>query len=103
MVSMPYLLFGGVGYTLLGDSEFIALDDVLNANVGASWILGEGSFGAMYDWRQAASDTAEQRSEITGFYSFAAGAANKLQLYGTVGLSDGSPGWGVGMSYARAF
>ena len=46
-------LFGGVGYTMLGDSEFVELDDVLNANVGVSWKVGDGSLGAMYDWRQA--------------------------------------------------
>ena len=101
MPAAPWLPCSDKGFVAAAPAS--AQDAGTNANVGASWILGEGSFGAMYDWRQAASDTAEQRSEITGFYSFAAGAANKLQLYGTIGLSDGSPGWGVGMSYARAF
>src|SRR5688572_27357899 len=97
------LLFGGVGYTMLGDSEYIQLDDVLNVNFGASWHVGAGSLGAMYDWRQAASDTADDRSELTGFYSVKASDADKFQLYGTLGLSDGSPDWGVGASYTRAF
>lgn len=97
------LLFGGVGYTMLGDSEFVQLDDVLNANVGASWKLGTGSVGAMYDWRQAASDGADDRSELTGFYSFQPGEAGKFQLYATKGLSDGSPDWGAGVSYTHGF
>ena len=97
------LLFGGVGYTMLGDSEYIQLDDVLNVNLGASWRVGAGTLGAMYDWRQAASDTAGDRSELTGFYSVRASDADKFQLYGTLGLSDGSPDWGIGASYSRAF
>lgn len=96
-------VFGGAGYTMLGDSEFIQLDDVLNAYVGASWQLGTGSLGAMYDWRQAASETAGDRSELTGFYSIKAGPADKAQLYATKGLSDGSPDWGVGVSYTHQF
>ena len=97
------LLFGGVGYTMLGDSEFIQLDDVLNANLGASWQVGAGSLGAMYDWRQAASDGADDRSELTGFYSFKGSDADKFQLYATKGLSDGSPDWGAGVSYSHQF
>lgn len=97
------LLFGGVGYTMLGDSAFIQLDDVLNANFGASWNVGGGSLGAMYDWRQAASDSADDRSELTGFYSVKSGEADKFQLYATKGLSDGSPDWGAGVSYSHAF
>ena len=57
----------------------------------------------MYDWRQAASDTAGDRSELTGFYSVRASDADKFQLYGTFGLADGSPDWGVGASYSHAF
>jgi hypothetical protein len=91
-------VFGGVGYTLLGDSEFIDTRDVFNANVGASWQVGNGSLGAMYDWRAAASDTADDRSEITGFYSLRSGESTKWQFYATKGLSDGSPDWGAGIA-----
>jgi len=97
------LLFGGASYTMLGDSEFAPLDDVAGANFGASWRVGGGSLGAMYDWRQAASDTADDRSEVTGFYAIPAGERGKLQLYAVKGLSDGSPDWGAGVSFTRAF
>ena len=97
------LMFGGIGYTMLGDSEYIQLDDVFNANIGATWAVGPGSLGAMYDWRQAASDSAGDRSELTGFYSFNSSDADRFQVYATKGLSDGSPDWGVGASYSRAF
>ena len=97
------LLFGGVGYTALGDSDFIDVDSVLNANAGASWHVGRGSLGAMYDWRAAASDAADDRSELTGFYSFPAGERSKMQVYAVKGLSDGSPDWGVGLSLSTSF
>lgn len=97
------LLFGGVGYTALGDSDFIGVDSVLNANAGASWKVGTGSLGAMYDWRAAASDDADDRSELTGFYSFPAGERTKMQVYAVKGLSDGSPDWGLGLSLSTGF
>ena len=96
-------VFGGVGYTMLGDSDFIDVDSVANANVGFSHPAGAGSFGAVYDWRQAASSGFDDRSELTGFYSFAAGQAGKVQVYGVHGLSDGSPEWGAGVSYSHGF
>lgn len=97
------VLFGGAGYTALGDSTYIDVDSVLNANVGVSRRAGNGSIGAMYDWREAASVSADDRSEITGFYSFPAGARSKMQVYATGGLSDGSPDWGAGVSLTTRF
>ena len=96
-------VFGGVGYTWLGDSDFIDVDSVFNANFGASWKVGAGSLGAMYDWRAAASDGADDRSEITGFYSFPTGDASELQVYASKGLSDGSPDWGAGVNFTAGF
>jgi hypothetical protein len=96
-------LFGGVGYTMLGDSDYIDTDSVWNANLGASWAVGSGSLGVMYDWRAAATETADYRSEVTGFYSIRSGDAAKWQLYATKGLSDGSPEWGAGVALTYAF
>lgn len=97
------LLFGGVGYTALGDSQFIDVDSVVNANVGASWRAAAGSLGLMYDWRESASEGFDDRSELTGFYTAAAGQSGKWQLYATAGLSDGSPDWGAGVNYTYGF
>ncbi|MFZ5656036.1 MAG: transporter [Pseudomonadota bacterium] len=96
-------LFGGVGYTWLGESDYIDVDAVANANVGASWKTGVGSVGLMYDWREAATAEAEERSEVTGFFSLPAGETNRVQLYATKGLSDGSPDWGAGVSFTAGF
>jgi hypothetical protein len=97
------LLFGGGGYTALGESSYIDVDGVLNANFGASRTVGGGTLGAMYDWREAASAGFDDRSELTGFYSVPTGEAGKWQLYATKGLSDGSADWGAGLSFSQGF
>lgn len=97
------LVFGGVGYTALGESEFIDVENVANANAGISQAAGNGRVGVVYDWRQAAASTAEDRSEVTGFYTVAAGAGRQLQFYATKGFSEGSPDWGAGASFAFGF
>lgn len=95
--------FGGVGYTVLGDSDFIEVDEIFNANLGLSHRVGDNSVGVMYDYRQPTSETADDRSEVTGFYSLPAGESGKVQLYATKGLTDGSPDWGAGVSFSAGF
>lgn len=97
-------LFGGVGYTWLGESDYIDVDAVANANVGASWKVADASsVGLVYDWREAATVTTEARSELTGFYAFPAGERSRLQVYATKGFSDGSPDWGAGVTFTAGF
>ena len=96
-------VFGGVGYTVLGDSDYIEVDSVINGNVGVSHKLGDDSIGVMYDYRQPTSDDADDRSEVTGFYSFPTSDTSKMQLYATKGLTDGSPEWGAGLSFSAGF
>lgn len=97
-------LFGGVGYTWLGQSDYIDVDAVANANVGFSRKIGDASSaGLVYDWRQAATATTDGRSELTGFYAFPASDTSKMQVYATKGFSDGSPDWGAGVSFTAGF
>ena len=95
--------FGGVGYTWLGDSDFIDVDSVISGNLGVSQKVGVGSLGLMYDYRQPASDTSDDRSEVTGFYTFPTTDTTKMQVYATKGLSNGSPDWGAGLSFTAGF
>lgn len=97
-------LFGGVGYTWLGESDYIDVDSVANANVGVSRkIRDAASVGVVYDWREAATVATGERSELTGFYAFPAGGKNRMQVYATKGFSDGSPDWGAGVSFTAGF
>ena len=96
-------VFGGVGYTLLGASDYIDVGGVAGANFGLSPKVSSGSVGAMYEWRQAAADGFDDRSELTGFYTFGTDPASKFQIYATAGLSDGSPEWAGGVTYSHGF
>jgi hypothetical protein len=96
-------LFGGVGYTVLGDSDYIEVDSVFNGNVGFSRRFGDNSAGLMYDYRQPTSGDADDRSEVTGFFTFPTSEASKMQLYATTGLTEGSPDWGAGLSFTAGF
>jgi hypothetical protein len=96
-------LFGGVGYTVLGDSDFIEVDSVFNGNVGFSRKFGDNSAGLVYDYRQPTSEDADDRSEITGFLSFPTSETSKMQLYALTGLTDGSPDWGAGVNFTAGF
>jgi hypothetical protein len=96
-------LFSGVGYTVLGDSDFIEVDSVVNANLGVSHKLGDNSVGVMYDYRQPTSEASDDRSEVTGFYVFPTSDSSKMQVYATKGLTDGSPDWGAGVNFTAGF
>ncbi|WP_266169417.1 transporter [Dyella subtropica] len=99
-----WTVFGGVSYTWLGSSQFIRLNNVFGANVGASYKLDQqSSVGAYYDYREKASSTGFSRSELTGYYSYKFASAWKAQAYASKGLSDGSPDWGVGASVVYSF
>jgi hypothetical protein len=97
-------VFAGAGYTLLGDSVYIDVDSSANANAGLAFDTQGGSrVGAVYEWREAVTTVTEDRSEVTGFVTMPAGGSNRLQVYATKGLSDGSPDWGAGVAYTAAF
>jgi len=97
------MLFGGVGYQILGETDYVATNDVFGANLGVTHALAVGTIGMAYDWREAASETADDRSELTGFYTLKMDDATKWQFYATKGLSDGSPDWGGGITVSHAF
>lgn len=96
--------FGGIGYHVLGDPPGFPLDNVLSASLGASYKLDErDSVGASLDGRErVAAGTSPQR-ELTGFFIRKLDRVWKAQLYALIGLADGSPDYGFGLSLARPF
>lgn len=97
-------VFGGAGYTWLGDSIYIDVDSAAHANAGLAFDTRGGSrVGMVYEWREAVTSLTESRREATGFITMPAGEKNRLQLYATKGFSEGSPDWGAGVAYTAAF
>jgi len=96
--------FGGVGYHILGDSPSLPLDNVWSATLGASYKLDErDSAGVMLEGRQRVAPGASPQRELLGFFVRKLDRAWKAQAYALIGLADGSPDWGAGLSLARPF
>jgi hypothetical protein len=96
--------FAGVGHHWLGSSPLLRLDDVWSWSLGASYRIDQrDSAGVFYDSRERVSSSAEPLSEITAFWSRRLDRAWKAQAYFLLGLAEGSPDWGTGLSVAYAF
>jgi hypothetical protein len=96
--------FGGVGYHILGDAPGQPLDNVWSANLGFSYKLDErDSAGLSLDGRQRVVPGASPQRELTGFFVRQLDRLWKAQLYALIGLANGSPDWGFGLSAARPF
>lgn len=96
--------FGGVGYHILGDAPGLPLENVWSANLGATTKLdARDSVGAMLEGRQRALPGGSPQRELTGFWMRTLDRDWSAQAYVLVGLADGSPDWGMGLSFARPF
>ena len=97
-------LFGDVGYTFFGHSDFVQLDNALYAGVGLSQKLdADNSIGASYDTRQRVTPGGARQSELTAFWNRHLDRSNRLQAYLLKGFANGSPDWGFGASLLHRF
>lgn len=99
-----WTVFGGVGYTKYGSSQYIPLHNGGNANVGASLRVNDSNtLGAYYYYRQRISDFGYRQSEMSGYWNHKIGDKARLQVYALTGFSNGSPDWGGGASMKWSF
>ena len=97
-------LFADVGYTFFGHSDFVQLDNVLNAGIGVSnKVSATDSVGASLDGRQRVTAGGAPQRELTVFWNHRTDGATRMQAYFLVGLAKGSPDKGLGVSVLRAF
>jgi hypothetical protein len=97
-------LFGGVGYTVFGDSPIVNFSNVWNATLGASHRLDErDSAGLVFDARQGAAPAPPPLRELTGFWTRKLDRAWRMQAYVLKGFARGSPDFGVGASAAYSY
>jgi hypothetical protein len=96
--------FGGIGFHILGDAPGLPLDNVWSVNLGFTYKVDErDSAGLSFDARQRVASDASPQRELTGFFVRQLDRLWKAQLYALIGLADGSPDWGFGLSAARPF
>lgn len=97
-------VFGGVGYHILGDAPGQPLDNVWSANLGGSYTIDErDSAGVSLEGRERVAPGASPQRELMGFFTRKLDRFWKAQAYALVGLANGSPDWGFGLSAARPF
>jgi hypothetical protein len=88
--------FASVGYRFLGDPVGLDLRDGWTASGGASVVFGRSSLILSYDFREASSAFSRDSQEVFGAFSTPLGQRLTLTTYGSAGLSDGAPDYGIG-------
>ena len=92
----PVLAFGSAGRKFYTGSS---LDDRFYTSVGASFRVDEDvNLGVAYDWFQASFDSVEDTHQLSPFASFKIGGGWSLGPYGLIGLSNGAPDIGMGVT-----
>lgn len=95
--------FASVSYRMPGSPDGINLHNAWSTSIGGSMALGPAMFVASYDYRQATSDLVDDSHEIFGAISTPVADRLDLTLYGSAGLSDGAPDYGVGTMLSLKF
>lgn len=88
--------FASVGYRIPGDPTGTNLNNAWNASAGASVAVGKTILIASYDYRESTSALSDDSHEVFGAVSVPLNEQLNFTLYGTGGLSDGAPDYGVG-------
>jgi hypothetical protein len=96
--------FAAIGYHMLGSSPSLPLDNVWSLSLGASHRLDtRDSVGAAFDMRDRVAAFASPQRELTGFWTRRIDRHWRVQAYGLLGLADGSPDYGAGLSAAYSY
>jgi len=97
-------VFGTFGYTFFGHSDVVALENAAHAELGAMTRLNAtDSVGASLYGRQRVVEGGSPQRELTFFWNRRVAKAQRLQAYFLLGLADGSPDVGLGVSALFSF
>jgi len=96
-LGLGFAAIGDLGVRLRGGDLY--RDTLLGAFIlGKQFENGPGVWLA-YDWRESPlPEVRRDEHELTPFLSFPVGGSSSIEPYGLIGLSPGSPDWGVGCS-----
>ena len=97
-------VFGDVGYYWFGHSDYVELKNAMNYGIGASQKMNDrDSLGLSLDGRQKASVGGAPQRELTFFWNRRMTRDTRFQAYALVGLANGSPDFGLGVTAAKSF
>lgn len=92
-----------LGYRMPGDPDGTELQNSFSASVGTSLSLGRTVLIASYDYAEGASPLADDSRELFAAVNTPLAGKVSATAYGTVGLSDGSPDYGLGVLFTLKF
>ncbi|MFC4296166.1 transporter [Novosphingobium tardum] len=96
--------FVSAGYRMPGDPDGFNLHNAFTGSAGASVVAGKAVLIGSYDYRESTSDLSDDSQELFGAISGPVSDRLTFTLYGSKGLSDGAPDYGVGaMMTIKAF
>lgn len=96
--------FGGIGYNVLGSSQYIQLNNVFNSVLGASYTMDEQNSASLsYDAEQKIAASGYPEKEVIGNLVHKINKNWTAQAYVLGGFAYGSPDWGIGASAAYTF
>ncbi len=97
-------LFGDVAYTFMGDPPGTDFRDRPAASVGLGIELSDTiTASALLDWRRALLSGNDDPLEVLGVVTVKLSPTTRLSPYALVGLSEGSPDYGVGLELSYRF
>lgn len=96
--------FVGVGYTMPGDPGGFELQDSLSARAGAAVQMGKRVRGHVaYGYAQSVSPLVPDEQQVSAGLNAGVSQSLSLGVYGSAGLSEGSPDVGAGVRLGTSF
>lgn len=99
-----FLLFGDASYTVIGSPPGQDLRNRPAVSIGAGFMLSKTlTVSALLDWRRAVARGQEDPTELVGILTYKVTPTVSLSPNVLVGLTKGSPDFGVGFEFAYKF
>jgi len=98
-----FFIFGDVSYTFMGDPPGQNFRDRPGASLGLGVRLGTVTASAMLDWRRAILSGNDDPLEVLAALAVKASPTTTITPYAFMGLTDGSPDWGIGIEVSYRF
>jgi|GEM_PF-765301 len=96
--------FAQIGYRILGQSAGITLNNIMTYRAGFSYVVDAKNIGTLlYDGHASSQPGLAPASELIGAWNYRIRRDSDLQAFGLLGLSNGSPDYGGGISYLYHF
>ncbi len=93
-------IFGTLGYKFYGDPPGIDYQNVYYYSLGLNYHHNHlFSSGLIYNFKEAATTGGTKQQELMFYSNTKLDSKKKLLLYLVKGLSNGSPDWGIGLSF----